>query len=73
MDSFFCYEELHVREDPLMKTEIVELVALTTARDVLQKQIDERVALRRQEMLLADSFYRERKTRRLSGLKRNGR
>ncbi len=46
-----------------MKTEIVELVALTTARDVLQKQIDERVALRRQEMLLSDSFYRERKTR----------
>ena len=34
-----------------MKTEIAELVALTTARDVLQKQIDERVALRRQEML----------------------
>ena len=49
-----------------MKAEIAELVALTTARDVLQKQIDERVALRRQEMLLADSFYRERKTRRLS-------
>jgi len=40
-----------------------ELVALQMARDVLQKQIDERVALRRQEMLLADSFYRERKTR----------
>ena len=56
-----------------MKTEIAELVALTTARDVLQKQIDERVALRRQEMLLADSFYRERKTRRLAGLKRNSR
>ena len=49
-----------------MKTEIAELVALTTARDVLQKQIDERVALQRQEMLLADSFYRERKTRRLA-------
>lgn len=43
-----------------------ELVALQMARDVLQKQIDERVALRRQEMLSADSFYRERKTRRLS-------
>jgi hypothetical protein len=40
-----------------------ELSALMTARDVLQKQIGERVALRRQEMLLADSFYRERKTR----------
>ena len=31
-----------------------ELAALITARDVLQKQIDERVALRRQEMLLAN-------------------
>ena len=50
-----------------------ELAALITARDVLQKQINERVALRRQEMLLADSFYRERKTRRLAGLKRNSR
>ena len=40
-----------------------EIAALETARDVLQKQIDERVALWRQEMLLADSFYRERKTR----------
>ena len=47
--------------------------ALETARDVLQKQIDERVALRRQEMLLADSSYRERNTRRLAGLKRNSR
>lgn len=28
-----------------------EISALTTARDVLQKQIDERVALQRQEML----------------------
>lgn len=46
-----------------MKIKRTELVALMTARDVLQKQIDERVALRRQEMLLADSFYRERKTR----------
>ena len=43
-----------------------EMSALVLARDVLQKQIDERVALRRQEMLLADSFYRERKTRRLA-------
>lgn len=50
-----------------------ELSALIVARDVLQKQIDERVALRRQEMLLADSFYRERKTRRLASLRRNGR
>lgn len=47
------------------KTESIAqgLSALIVARDVLQKQIDERVALRRQEMLLADSFYRERKTR----------
>ena len=44
----------------------VKLKELEIARDVLQKQIDERVALRRQEMLLADSFYRERKTRRLA-------
>ena len=28
-----------------------DLYAMITARDVLQKQIDERVALRRQEML----------------------
>ena len=49
-----------------MKIKGTELVALMTARDVLQKQIDERVALRRQEMLLEDSFYRERKTRRLA-------
>lgn len=49
-----------------MKIDEIELSALITARDVLQKQIDERVALRRQEMLLADSFYRERKTRRLA-------
>ncbi len=57
------------------KTESIaqELSALMTARDVLQKQIDERVASRRQEILLADSFYRERKTRRLAGLKRNSR
>ena len=40
-----------------------EIAALETARDVLQKQIDEHVVLRRQEMLLADPFYRERKTR----------
>ena len=56
-----------------MKIDEIELSALITARDVLQKQIDERVALGRQEMLLADSFYRERKTRRLAGLKRNSR
>ena len=49
-----------------MRGDAIELTALITARDVLQKQINERVALRRQEMLLADSFYRERKTRRLA-------
>lgn len=49
-----------------MKTEIAELVALTTARDVLQKQIDEHVVLRRRELLCVDAFYRERKTRRLA-------
>ena len=49
------------------------LNASVTAREVLQKQIDEHVALRRQEILLADTFYRERKTRRLAGLKRNSR
>lgn len=37
-----------------MNTEIAELTALTTARDVLRKQIDERVTLQRQEMLLAN-------------------
>ena len=37
-----------------MAVDDIELVALTTARDVLQKQIDERVALWRQEMLLAN-------------------
>ena len=31
-----------------------EMSALVLARDVLQKQIDERMALRRQEMLLAN-------------------
>lgn len=31
-----------------------DLYAMITARDVLQKQIDERMALRRQEMLLAN-------------------
>ena len=51
----------------------VKLKGLEIARDVLQKQIDERVVARRQEMLLADSFYRERKTRWLAGLKRNSR
>lgn len=45
---------------------IQELSALITARDVLQKQIDEHVAVRRRELLGADAFYRERKTRRLA-------
>lgn len=37
-----------------MRVDDIELTALITARDVLQKQIDERMALRRQEMLLAN-------------------
>lgn len=49
-----------------MNFEIIDLNALITARDVLQKQIDERMALRRQKTLLGDSFYHERKTRRLA-------
>ena len=36
-----------------MRVDDIELTALITARDVLQKQIDERVALRRQEMFPA--------------------
>ena len=43
-----------------------DLPALIMARDVLQKQIDEHVAVRRRELLGADAFYRERKTRRLA-------
>lgn len=43
-----------------------EFSALTIARDVLQKEIDERLKIRRQEMLKNDCFYVNRKTRRLA-------
>ena len=36
------------------------------ARDVLQRQIDERVRLRNQELLEGDPFFKERKTRKLA-------
>lgn len=43
-----------------MKIKGTEFAALETARNVLQKQIDERVALRWQEMLLkVDAFTQE--------------
>lgn len=43
-----------------------ELDALIVARDVLQKQIDERVAIRNREILERDQFFKERKTRKLA-------
>lgn len=43
-----------------------ELDALVLARDVLQKQIDERVAIRNREILGRDQFFKERKTRKLA-------
>ena len=43
-----------------------ELDALILARDVLQRQIDERVAIRNQEILERDQFFKERKTRKLA-------
>ena len=43
-----------------------ELDALMLARDVLQKQIDERVAIRNREILERDQFFKERKTRKLA-------
>ena len=46
--------------------ERVELDALVLARDVLQRQIDERVRIRNQELLENDSFFKERKTRKLA-------
>ena len=36
------------------------------ARDILQKQIDERVTLRNQEILERDPFFNKRKTRQLA-------
>ena len=43
-----------------------ELDALIVARDVLQRQIDERVRIRNHELLENDSFFKERKTRKLA-------
>ena len=43
-----------------------ELEALIVARDVLQRQIDERVRIRTQALLENDSFFKERKTRKLA-------
>ncbi len=43
-----------------------ELDVLMLARDVLQKQIDERVAIRNREILERDQFFKERKTRKLA-------
>ena len=43
-----------------------ELDALIVARDVLQRQIDEQVRIRNQELLENDSFFKERKTRKLA-------
>ena len=49
-----------------MTTRQAELDALILARDVLQRQIDERVRLRNQELLDDDTFFKERKTRKLA-------
>ena len=43
-----------------------ELDALMLARDVLQRQIDERVAIRNRNILERDQFFKERKTRKLA-------
>jgi len=43
-----------------------ELDALMLARDVLQKQIDERVFLRNHGILERDKFFKDRKTRKLA-------
>ena len=51
---------------PDMAVRHAELDALIVARDVLQRQIDERVRIRNQELLENDSFFKERKTRKLA-------
>ena len=43
-----------------------ELEALMLARDVLQRQIDERLVIRNREILERDQFFKERKTRKLA-------
>ena len=51
---------------PDMAARQAELDALIVARDVLQRQIDERVTLRNSEILERDQFFKERKTRKLA-------
>ena len=51
---------------PDMAARHAELDALIVARDVLQRQIDERVRIRNHELLENDSFFKERKTRKLA-------
>ena len=51
---------------PLPTPQQTELDALVLARDVLQKQIDARLALRNREILERDQFFKERKTRKLA-------
>ena len=51
---------------PDMAVRHAELDALIVARDVLQRQIDERVRIRNHELLENDSFFKERKTRKLA-------
>ena len=51
---------------PLPTLQQTELDALMLARDVLQRQIDERVAIRNREILERDQFFKERKTRKLA-------
>lgn len=43
-----------------------ELESLVVARDVLQRQIDERILQNRQQLLEADASYKARKTRKLA-------
>ena len=51
---------------PDMTPQLTELDALMLARDVLQRQIDERVAIRNRNILERDQFFKERKTRKLA-------
>ena len=51
---------------PLPAPQQTELDALMLARDVLQKQIDERLVIRNREILERDQFFKERKTRKLA-------
>ena len=51
---------------PHMADRQAEIDALMLARDVLQRQIDERVRLRNQALLEGNPFFKERKTRKLA-------